>query len=68
MVKAELTIQFTKPTGLQIGLDLLKREDWTQEEFDIANNLQESLIAIIDMMTASGIAKEEKREIIKEKS
>ena len=65
MVKAELTIEFTKQNQLHIGLDLLKREDATDEEFAVAESIQESLLMIIDMLKGSGLAKELKREIIK---
>lgn len=67
MVKAELSIE-TKNNQLNITMDLLKREDWKQDEWELANNLQESLIGIIDLVKASGLAKETKREIIKEDS
>jgi hypothetical protein len=66
MVKAELTIEFRdKDEQLLIGLDLLKREDWTEEEFQMAQSVQESVLMIIDMLKGSGLVKEVKREIIK---
>ena len=65
MVKAELTIEFTKDDKLHIGLDLLKREDYTEEEFKVAQSIQESLLIMIDMLKGSGLAKETKRVIIK---
>lgn len=63
MVKAEMTIEYNDKEQLHIGLDLLKREDWTEIEWQLANHLQTSLLAIIEVFKASGV-KEIKREII----
>lgn len=68
MVKAELTIEFKKDNKLHIGLDLLRREDATEEEFQVAQSVQESLLMIIDILKAGGFANEMKREIISDKS
>lgn len=66
MVKAELTIEFSdRDQQLHISLDLLKREDYTEEEFQVAQNIQESLLMMIDILNNSGLSKEIKREIIK---
>lgn len=67
MVKAELTIEINKDSKLHIGLDLLRREDATEEEFQIAQSIQESLLAIIDLLKESALVKVIKREIIKDK-
>jgi len=65
MVKAELTIEFTEDKQLHIGLDLLKREDWKEDEMKIANTIQESLIIMVDLLKKTGRAEEIYREIIK---
>jgi len=65
MVKAELTIEY-KDEELYIGLDLLKREDWTNIEWQLANSLQESLLKLTGILKKSGKATETKQEIIKE--
>jgi hypothetical protein len=65
MVKAELSIEFSKDKQLHIGLDLLKREDWTEEEFTLAESLQQSLLMLIDIMKDTKLVEETKREIIK---
>lgn len=64
MVKAELTIEIDGENQLRIGLDLLKREDWKEEEFKVANTIQESLLAIIELTKNSGLVRETYREII----
>jgi hypothetical protein len=64
MVKAELTI-IKKDDNLQIDLDLLKREDWTQEEWELANTIQEILLTSIKLITENSDAKLIKQEIIK---
>lgn len=68
MVKAELTIEFSKENKLHIGLDLLRREDATEEEFQIAQSIQESLLLLIDLMKGNNVVKETKRQIIKDKN
>ena len=64
MVKAELTIEFRKD-NLHIALDLLKREDWTETEWALANTIQEILLTSIKMVTETTKAKLVKQEIIK---
>lgn len=66
MVRAELTIEITKNDKLRIGLDLLKREDWKEDEWNLANNLQEYLMFVVNAVSKSGLAKLTKKEIIKE--
>jgi len=65
MVKAELTIELQNDKDLHIGLDLLKREDANDIEFQIANTIQESLLVIINAITETGAADLIKKEIIK---
>lgn len=68
MVKAELTILFNdKDQLLHIDLDLLKREDYTDEEFELAQKIEESLILMIDLLKSDTRVKEKLRKIIKEK-
>ena len=67
MVKAEISIEFNKENQLHIELDLLKREDWTEEEWLFANSLQETLLTLTEILKRSGHAQELKREIIKER-
>jgi len=65
MVKAELTIELKDGKDAHIGLDLLKREDWNEDEWNVANMIQETLLTMIKMVTDSGLAELEKQEIIK---
>lgn len=67
MVKAELTIKVDEDDRVHIRLDLLKREDWKQDELQIADTIQKSLLKMIDLLKRGGQAKELKREIIEDK-
>ena len=65
MVKAELTIEIQKDDKLHIGLDLLKREDAQDLEWQIANSIQDILLSVIKHITETTDAKLIKQEIIK---
>ena len=64
MVKAELTIRIENG-GANIDLDLLKSEDWTKEEWELANTIQEILLTSIKLIVENSDAKLIKQEIIK---
>ena len=67
MVKAELTIEIQKDDKLHIALDLLKREDAKNMEWQIAEVIQELLLSSIKIMTKEDPNILLKQEIIKEK-
>jgi len=65
MVKAELTIEIQKDDKLHIALDLLKREDAKNMEWQIAELIQELILTTINLMTKDNPDILLKQEIIK---
>lgn len=53
MVKAELSICISEENGLEISLDLLKRGDAKEQEWEIANYFQDILLGVMDAMGKS---------------
>lgn len=66
MVKAELSLHVNEDDILEITLDLLKREDWKEAEWELANSLQDALITMVKTMDELKVARLTKQEIIKE--
>jgi len=66
MVKAEITIEINKDNNLQLDLDLLKREDWKKDEYELAGIIQKILIDTINKIKRSGKVDEVKTETINE--
>ena len=64
MVKCELTIHSPKDSKLHIELDLLKREDAKDLEWQLAEKIQDLILNLIEVFKATG-AKEIKKEVIK---
>lgn len=65
MVKAEIIIKIKEGGKLSIGLDLLKREDWKESEWGLAEIIQESLLSIIKLISKQEGVELIKKEIIK---
>ncbi len=66
MVKAELSLHINEDDTLEITLDLLKREDWKEIEWELANSVQDALITIVKTMDKLKVARLTKEKIIKE--
>ena len=67
MVKVDIAIEIKEDKTVRVEMDLLKREDWKEDEWQLAEILQETYIGIINLLEKSGLAKETFRKIIKEK-
>lgn len=65
MVKAEISINI-KNDHLELSVDLLKREDWKEDEWGLANIIQQFIVSALDILKKNGIAEEIYGEIIRE--
>lgn len=46
MVKAEITIEIKEDNSLHLVIDLLKREDWKEDEFLLAQIIEKIIVDI----------------------
>ena len=65
MVITQINIEIAKDKKLRFGFDLLKREDWSKEEWELAEIIESILMDMIKMIVKEGKAILIKQQIIK---